>query len=144
GDEGAVTRLDSLTSWSSDWAGLRVAVLGLGATGFAVADTLAELGGRCLVVAEHGDADREAILEVLEVPVAIAARDEVPAELLELDPELVVVSPGYRPDHPLLRWAGERGVPIWGDIELAWRLRDKVRAAAWIAVTGTNGKTTTT
>src|SRR5690606_33298424 len=35
-------------------------------------------------------------------------------------------------------------IPIWGDIELAWRLRDKVRAAEWICVTGTNGKTTTT
>ena len=42
----------------------------------------------------------------------------------------------------------ERGIPIWGDIELAWRLRDKVIArrspAEWICVTGTNGKTTTT
>ena len=37
-------RLDALTSWHSDWSGLRVAVLGLGMTGFAAADTLAELG----------------------------------------------------------------------------------------------------
>ena len=51
-----------------------------------------------------------------------------PAELLAFDAELVVVSPGYHPDHPLLLWAGERGIPIWGDIELAWRLRDKVSA----------------
>ena len=59
-------------------------------------------------------------------------------------PELAIVSPGYRPDHVVLAWAAERGIPIWGDIELAWRLRDKVGAAAdWIRVTGTNGKTTT-
>jgi UDP-N-acetylmuramoylalanine--D-glutamate ligase len=41
-------------------------------------------------------------------------------------------------------WAGEQGIPTWGDIELAWRLRDKVSPPAeWITVTGTNGKTTT-
>ena len=137
-------RLDALVSWSADWSGLRVAILGLGATGFAVADTLAELGADCLVVAERGDADREGILEVLDVPVVIAGRDEVPPALESLDPELVVVSPGYHPDHPLLRWAEARGTAIWGDIELAWRVRDKVRAAEWLLVTGTNGKTTTT
>ncbi len=42
-------------------------------------------------------------------------------------------------------WAEGGGIPIWGDIELAWRVRDKVEPAAeWILVTGTNGKTTTT
>jgi UDP-N-acetylmuramoylalanine--D-glutamate ligase len=139
-------RLDSLTSWRADWSGLRVAVLGLGVTGFAVADTLAELGAAVLVVAAAGDADRERILDVLEVPFVVEPdATVVPAALDEHDPELVVVSPGYRPDHPLVRWAQERGVPIWGDIELAWRLRDKVEPAAdWILVTGTNGKTTTT
>src|SRR5699024_8736186 len=60
------------------------------------------------------------------------------------EPELVVASPGFRPDHPLLSWAGEAGVAVWGDVELAWRLRDKVGPPAdWILVTGTNGKTTT-
>jgi len=139
-----VDRLAGLDSWTSDWAGLRVAVLGLGTTGFAVADTLAELGAELLVVAEQPDADREAILGVLGVPVVIAPREEVPSALVELAPELLVVSPGYHPDHPLLAWAEEAGVAVWGDIELAWRLRDKVRAAEWIAITGTNGKTTTT
>jgi UDP-N-acetylmuramoylalanine--D-glutamate ligase len=68
----------------------------------------------------------------------------VPDALPAFDPELVIVSPGYHPDHPLLTWAAGGGIPIWGDIELAWRVRDKVRAAEWICVTGTNGKTTTT
>ena len=44
--------LDSLTSWHSDWKQLKVAVVGLGVTGFSVADTLAELGCEVLVVAE--------------------------------------------------------------------------------------------
>lgn len=137
-------RLDDLTSWHADWAGLRVVVLGLGETGFAVADTLAELGCRVLVVAERADADREAILTVLDVGFARQnARDEVPAELAAFAPELAVVSPGYHPDHPLIERLVADGVPIWGDIELAWRVRDKVEPADWILVTGTNGKTTT-
>ncbi|MBO9577737.1 MAG: UDP-N-acetylmuramoyl-L-alanine--D-glutamate ligase [Microbacteriaceae bacterium] len=138
-------RLDALTSWHADWKGLRVAVLGLGATGFAVADTLWELGARVLVVAERADEERRRLLDALGVGFALQAeRAQPPAELDELDPELVIVSPGYHPDHPLLLALQERGVPVWGDIELAWRVRDKVAAADWILVTGTNGKTTTT
>ncbi len=143
---GAPDRLDALTGWTADWSGLRVAVLGLGVTGFAVADTLQELGARVLVVAGAHDADREGILAVLGVPVVVEPdAAAIPADLVAHDPELLVVSPGYRPEHPLLRWAAERGVPVWGDIELAWRVRDKVSPPAhWILVTGTNGKTTTT
>ena len=138
-------RLDALASWHADWSGLRVAVLGLGATGFAAADTLAELGARVLVVADRHDEARERILRVLGVGFALQdGRDAVPEALAELDPELVIVSPGYHPDHPLIERFQALGTPIWGDIELAWRVRDKVEAAEWIAVTGTNGKTTTT
>src|SRR5690606_8122773 len=69
--------------------------------------------------------------------------------LREFGPDVVVVSPGFHLDHPVLEWAAKHGVPVWGDIELAWRLRDKVLRADgtpmdWILVTGTNGKTTTT
>src|SRR5205807_318319 len=55
--------------------------------------------------------------------------------------ELVVTSPGWRPDHPLLADAAAHGVEVVGEPELAWRLRDP--AVPWLAVTGTNGKTTT-
>ncbi|SFS17619.1 UDP-N-acetylmuramoylalanine--D-glutamate ligase [Agrococcus baldri] len=137
-----MTRLDSLTSWHADWSGLRVAVLGQGVTGFAAADTLAELGASVTVVAERVDDERRTILGVLEVPVVDAGRDDLPAALTEA--EVVIASPGLRPDHPWLLAAAERGIAIWGDIELAWRLRDKVEAAEWILITGTNGKTTTT
>jgi UDP-N-acetylmuramoylalanine--D-glutamate ligase len=56
---------------------------------------------------------------------------------------LVVASPGWRPTAPLLLAASRAGVPVWGEVELAWRLRDLDRPAPWLAVTGTNGKTTT-
>jgi UDP-N-acetylmuramoylalanine--D-glutamate ligase len=137
-------RLAGLVSWRSDWAGLRVAVFGLGRTGFAVADTLAELGAGVLVVAQDADDERARILDVIGAEFLQQDLATPPARLIEFAPELIVVSPGFRPDHPLLRWASEQGIAVWGDIELAWRLRDKVGAPAeWIAVTGTNGKTTT-
>ncbi|MDO9591260.1 MAG: Mur ligase family protein, partial [Microcella sp.] len=138
-------RIDDLTSWHDDWSGLRVLVLGLGVTGFAVADTLAELGATVLVAARDPDVERAGILPVIGVRlIALDDDDSVPGELDELDPQLVVVSPGYRPDHVLVEWARGRGTPIWGDIELAWRVRDKVSPPAdWILITGTNGKTTT-
>jgi UDP-N-acetylmuramoylalanine--D-glutamate ligase len=56
--------------------------------------------------------------------------------------DLVVTSPGWRPTSPMLVQARERGVPVWGEVELAWRLRGP-RAAPWLCVTGSNGKTTT-
>lgn len=139
----APDRLDTLTSWNADWRGLKVAVLGVGVTGFAVADTLTELGADVLVVAPEVDEDRARILEVIGAKLLRHPLDVVPAELEAFAPEVVVVSPGFHPDHPVLEWAGRERVAVWGDIELAWRVRDKVNAAEWILVTGTNGKTTT-
>ena len=120
-------------------------MLGLGVTGFSVADTLAELGAEVLVVATKATDERTAMLEVIGASLALQPDASlVPSELEAFDPELVIVSPGYPIDHSVLRWAAERGVTIWGDIELAWRVRDKLGDPAdWIAVTGTNGKTTT-
>lgn len=139
-------RVDALTSWHDDWSGLKVAVFGLGMTGFSVADTLAELGCQVLVVGGKPDHDRERILEVLGVETVIeTSQDAVPERLREFGAELVVTSPGYAPHHALLRWAYAAGLPVWGDIELAWRLRDKTGTPSrWLLVTGTNGKTTTT
>lgn len=139
-------RVARLSSWHHDWSHLRVAVLGLGVTGFSVADTLVELGARVRVIYGAPDPDRERLLDVIGAErLSAAGNDEQLADLRAFDPELVIVSPGYRPDHPLTTWASDHGVPVWGDIELGWRLRDKTsRIADWICITGTNGKTTTT
>ncbi|MFD5863947.1 UDP-N-acetylmuramoyl-L-alanine--D-glutamate ligase [Agromyces sp. NPDC127015] len=139
----AANRLDTLTSWNADWRGLRVAVLGVGVTGFAVADTLTELGAEVLVLAPDVDDDRARILDVIGARLVRHPLDAVPDELVAFAPDVVVASPGFHPDHVVLGWAGSEGVAVWGDIELAWRVRDKVNAAEWILVTGTNGKTTT-
>jgi UDP-N-acetylmuramoylalanine--D-glutamate ligase len=142
-------RLAGLTSWNADWKGLRVAVLGLSVTGFSVADTLAELGADVFVFTEQADEEYARLLPVIGARLSTGPLDAVPAELAEFAPEVVVASPGFAPRHPVIAWARESGIALWGDIELAWRVRDKVlRAdgtpADWILITGTNGKTTTT
>ena len=123
-----------------------MAVLGLGVTGFSVADTLVELGCRVIVVAATADQLRVDMCAVLGIPVILDdSHDGVPHELSEFAPELVIVSPGYHPNHPVLQWSAANDISVWGDIELAWRVRDKIGTPAeWILVTGTNGKTTTT
>lgn len=143
------SRLDALTSWHADWSGLRVAVLGLSVTGFSVADTLAELGARVLVLTENAAEEYARLLPVIGAELWTGSLQQVPAELTDFAPEVIVASPGFPPHHPVIRWAQDAGVPLWGDVELAWRVRDKVlrpdgRPAEWVLVTGTNGKTTTT
>lgn len=137
--------LEHLHSWHANWRDLRVVVLGLGVTGFSVADTLAELGARVLVVAEKADEELVDILDVIGVThITGEAAQGLPVQVVEFKPQLVVTSPGVRPEHELLAWAAQHSTPVWVDIELAWRLRDKTsKIADWIAVTGTNGKTTT-
>ncbi len=141
-------RLHALTSWYADWKGLRVAVLGLSVTGFSVADTLAELGAEVLVVSEKADEEYARLVPVIGARLWTGPLDTVPQELADFAPEVVVASPGFAPGHPLIVWARESGTALWGDIELAWRVRDKVTRpdgtpADWVLVTGTNGKTTT-
>ncbi|PZR55444.1 UDP-N-acetylmuramoyl-L-alanine--D-glutamate ligase [Xylanimonas oleitrophica] len=114
----------------------RVVVAGLGVTGRAV---VAALAGRVTsVTTVDGGAD-DADVRTPEDPHAVAA--------LVRDADLVVASPGWRPASPLLAAALEAGVPVWSEVELAWRLRaDRLGGggpAPWLAVTGTNGKTTT-
>jgi UDP-N-acetylmuramoylalanine--D-glutamate ligase len=140
-----LSRVENLKSWHDDWSDLRVAVIGLGVTGFSVADTLAELGAHVKVFAERAEAEQLDILDVLGVAhVTGSDAAGLPNSLLDFEPELIITSPGVRPDSEMIRWAESEGLPVWVDIDLAWRLRDKVgRPAEWLCVTGTNGKTTT-
>lgn len=140
-----MTDLSKLTSWQSDWSELRAVVFGLGLSGFSAADTLCELGANVLVVAESADADLLDVLDVIGVAhVTGAAAKGLPLAATEYRPDVIIVSPGVRPEHELLSWAAENEVAVWVDIDLAWRLRDKTpKIAEWITITGTNGKTTT-
>ncbi|WP_411076674.1 UDP-N-acetylmuramoyl-L-alanine--D-glutamate ligase [Streptomyces sp. cmx-10-25] len=123
-----------------DWNGKRVTVAGLGVSGIPAARVLHGLGARVTVV-NDGDDERSraqaAALEAEGVTVRLGDGDTLPTGT-----ELIVTAPGWRPDKPLFAAAAEAGVEVWGDVELAWRLRGP-GAAPWLAVTGTNGKTTT-
>ncbi len=136
-------RVAGLTSWYADWRGLKVVVLGAGVTGFAAADTLVELGCDVLVTAATASDERRELLDVIGARFVPADPAGQAAAITGFGPDLVVVSPGYHPDDPALTAAA--GIPVMGDVELAWRLRDKSGIPAeWVTITGTNGKTTTT
>ncbi len=109
-----------------DWAGLPVVVAGAGVSGLAAVRALVGLGAEVTVVD-----DRVTELE------GVVVRRDLPARV-----GLVVTSPGFRPTTPVLREAAARGIEVIGEVELAWRLRAP-GAAPWLALTGTNGKTTT-
>ncbi|MEU6401792.1 UDP-N-acetylmuramoyl-L-alanine--D-glutamate ligase [Streptomyces sp. NPDC046985] len=127
----------------TDWQGKHVTVAGLGVSGIPAARVLHGLGAQVTVV-NDGDDERSraqaAELAALGVTVRLGDGDTLPEGA-----ELIVTAPGWKPDKPLFQAAAEAGVPVWGDVELAWRLRglDGRKPAPWLAVTGTNGKTTT-
>ncbi len=135
--------LDHFSSWHSDWSELSVVVVGLAKTGFSVADTLHELGAKVLVVADSASAEILNIVEVLGIPSVIGQLADQQIAIEEFNPDLMVVSPGVPPTNALVQSAMEKTIPIWGDLDLAWRLRDRFDVKQeWICVTGTNGKTT--
>ncbi len=126
-----------------NWTDGRVLVAGLGVSGAAAARALASRGARVDVIeAGHGPAaaERAAGLAARGVHCELDVAFDDPSLLDGVD--LVVPSPGIAQSSPLLAGALERGIPVWSEPELAWRLA--AGATRLIAVTGTNGKTTTT
>ncbi|MEU7006010.1 UDP-N-acetylmuramoyl-L-alanine--D-glutamate ligase [Streptomyces sp. NPDC046332] len=122
------------------WNGKRVTVAGLGVSGIPAARVLHGLGAVVTVVNDGDDERSRAQADELRaegITVRLGDGDTLPEGT-----ELIVTAPGWRPDKPLFTAAAEAGVEVWGDVELAWRLRGP-DAAPWLAVTGTNGKTTT-
>jgi UDP-N-acetylmuramoylalanine--D-glutamate ligase len=130
------------------WDGVRAVVAGFGVSGFAAADNLLHLGATVTALDERApEGERAEQAQLLEVLGATLRLGEGATATLPDDVDLVVTSPGWRPSAPLLAQARARGIPVWGEVELAWRLRDadpSGEPAPWLAVTGTNGKTTTT
>jgi UDP-N-acetylmuramoylalanine--D-glutamate ligase len=141
-----MSKLDHLKSWHSDWSELKAVVFGIGVSGFSVADTLNELGASVLVIADKADDKSLDILDALGIDALIGKDLETVAKRFsEFGAQLVVTSPGIKPDNALLIQAGEADIEIWTDIDLAWRVRDKFgKTSQWICITGTNGKTTVT
>ena len=109
-----------------------IGVYGYGRTGKAVVDTLQNyIGAQQLWVMDDAEEKRKQIdSEAIQVFTE-------KQQLGQLD--RLIVSPGVPADHPFLRRARSRGIPVWGEIELAYRL---IQEGTFWAVTGTNGKST--
>jgi UDP-N-acetylmuramoylalanine--D-glutamate ligase len=124
--------------------GERVLVAGAGVAGASAARFLLNHGVAVTVCDNRAQA--------LEPLVAAGASAVSPETLMATpawtaDHDLVVASPGFRPDNALMVAAADAGLPVWGEVELAWQVdRSGVTGAPrqWLVVTGTNGKTTTT
>jgi UDP-N-acetylmuramoylalanine--D-glutamate ligase len=129
---------DDLVGWSGPWAGKRAIVVGLGATGFAVVDTLVELKVDVLAVADKAQPDVVGIAEVLGASLVISedANHRVQAGL-EYGADFAVVSPGIAADDPVAVALATAGIPVWSDLDFAWRVRDKTpHPAPWVLVVG--------
>ncbi|MFI9026014.1 UDP-N-acetylmuramoyl-L-alanine--D-glutamate ligase [Streptomyces sp. NPDC053560] len=124
-----------------EFTGQRITVAGLGVSGISAARALAGLGAHVTVVdGGDGEKQRATAAELRTAGIEVRLGD---GETLPEGTDLVVTSPGWKPTSPLFAAAAEAGVDVIGDVEVAWRLRGP-DSAPWLAVTGTNGKTTTT
>jgi UDP-N-acetylmuramoylalanine--D-glutamate ligase len=124
-----------------DLSGAAVLVAGARVTGRAILATLTPLSVRATLTDDSPSTLTTYAQSGVEVIDAANAANTI------TDYDLVVTSPGLPPTAPVLAAAAAAGVPIWGDIELAWRLDNSGRYGPprrWLVVTGTNGKTTTT
>jgi UDP-N-acetylmuramoylalanine--D-glutamate ligase len=121
--------------------GAPVLVAGGGVTGKAVLAALTRFGAAPTLC----DDDPGRLRDYADAGAATASTSTAIEQISSY--ALVVTSPGFAPTTPLLVAAAAAGVPIWGDVELAWRLDAAGHYGPprrWLVVTGTNGKTTTT
>ena len=106
-------------------AGKRLLVLGLGVAGTSAVKVLTEIGADFVTVDGGGGADYLSVDGV---------------DLASVD--AVMASAGYAPHSPEVTACLAAGLPVWSEMEFAWRVR--AHEAPWVLITGTNGKTTTT
>lgn len=127
---------------NSDWTKVNACVVGLGVAGFAAADALIEMGANVSIIDQgSGEIQQEhaTVLEILGAKTYLNYQGEIPAQT-----NLLIVSPGVKPSSQIIVEATSKNIEIWGEFELAWRLRNLDFPAPWLFVTGTNGKTTAT
>jgi UDP-N-acetylmuramoylalanine--D-glutamate ligase len=112
-------------------SGEKVLILGAGVTGIAVARSLSAKGGSILFADDQ--------VESVD-GFSVSKTDQISVE----DFFFLVISPGWKETHPLIVKAQAAGIRLLNEIDLAWSFRaELVPGQKWIALTGTNGKTTT-
>jgi UDP-N-acetylmuramoylalanine--D-glutamate ligase len=121
-----------------EFEGKRVLVIGLGRSGRAAIETLRRLGAKVMANDRKPREELGDIADQVEGEGIKLFLGDHPVELLDRI-DLVVTSPGVPKENSLLAEARRRGIPIWGEVELAYR----ISRAPFIAVTGTKGKSTT-
>lgn len=123
-----------------DLKGKRVLVFGSGKSGIGAAELLGQVGACPVLYDGNPDLDKEAVLHktasIKETDIYAGGLPEEVQKSLDL----AVLSPGVPTDLPLVKSFYEQGLPVWGEVELSFRT-GKGRV---LAITGTNGKTTTT
>jgi UDP-N-acetylmuramoylalanine--D-glutamate ligase len=125
---------------SSSLSGQRVLVFGLAKSGVAAIKLLLSQGAQVTALDARDEASLGDVARELKAQGVSLVTGPTPPGLLEAQ-TLVVVSPGVPLALPELEAARKAGVPIWGEIELAWR---SLSAVPLFGITGTNGKSTTT
>jgi UDP-N-acetylmuramoylalanine--D-glutamate ligase len=116
---------------ANNFSGKKILILGAGVTGLAVAQSLTRRGAE---ISLADDQVKEVSGFVVSPSVNYNAADF----------DALVVSPGWRGDHPLILQAIAGEIELMNEVDLAWKLRaELVPSQRWIALTGTNGKTTT-
>jgi UDP-N-acetylmuramoylalanine--D-glutamate ligase len=117
----------------AEFKDLDVLVAGAGVTGRSTVTALRNLGANVTIT----DANPDALRDFGDI--AVPGLRTPPAGT-----DLVVTSPGWRPSSPLLLAAAVAGIEVIGEVELAWRISAGLpQPPAWLAITGTDGKTTT-
>lgn len=123
-----------------DLTGKKVLVVGSGISGVAATELLKKKGNEVILF----DGNRELDVEALKKKTPVFADVEIILGELENEDlervDLAVLSPGVPTDLPMVEAMREKGIPVWGEIELAYYYAKGPVAA----ITGTNGKTTTT
>ena len=122
------------------WSGKNVLVIGTGVSGIAATDLLVEEGASVVLFDANEAVDQNAIEEKLKVKEQVEIVVGTLSDFQKEKVTHVVLSPGVPIDNPFVNTLREEGKIILGEIELAYSLcKGKIAA-----ITGTNGKTTTT
>jgi UDP-N-acetylmuramoylalanine--D-glutamate ligase len=124
---------------TEEFAGLEVAVVGLGSSGIAACRVLGEIGSSVRATDTRSPNEMSGVAAELE-RAGVRLELGVNSADFAAGSSLVVLSPGVPLQNPVVEWARSEGVPVMSEVELAYCVTD----ARFVAITGTNGKTTTT